>query len=345
MARKLVLAISRFVIPLSLIQFNAAAQELDMQALQKQIQVFTGVLQEGLELDTTPGFLGISSGRVTDVYLRNQGVLFEIRTPLANQRNRVSLNALASSIRGISGGTNPFEAMTRSPSASPVSERRVLSQASELAVQAAQNATETLNAIDYQATIEAAIREAYRRARMLRDIGGVEQDVAEDLGRELDSLDQQLQESLQQLRQLEDDAADTTAPTDDEADSQSLISEQQMQQLRRALQDLGDRSKQKAAELNELYEQAKAEYRQRWQQEIVAFEDSLFSLLCDYGATLRALPDDEHVSVKLIGLGADAELALPADRIHVVTKTDLQACQSGDLDWQSLRQRAVSYNY
>ena len=355
MTNRLILTFGLFSILLLPLADDVAAQQAEMPELRNQIQVFTGVLREGLGLDTSPGFLGISSGRVTSVYLQNQGVLFEIRTPLANQRNRVSLNALASSIRGISGGSNPFEAMVRSQAdrqapSRQASESRVLSEASELAMQAVQQTAETLRAIDYQASIDAAIRDAYRRVRMLQDIGSINDQAVVDLRREVDSLAQQLQERLQQLRELESvesvESDDTLASTTtDEAEARTLVNEQRIEQLRAALQQLGDQARQTAAELTVQYEQAKLEYRQRWQEEIVAFEESLFGLLCDYGATLRELPDDEHVTVVLLGLGADTEQDLPADRLHVVAKADLLACQSGELDWQALRQRADSYNY
>jgi len=342
MGNKFVLTLGIFSVFNLSLSGNVLAQEFELQNLRKQIQIFTGVLQEGLELDASPGFLGINSGRVTSVYLQNQGVLFEIRSPLANQRNRVSLNALASSIRGISGGANPFEAMRRSRSDPQAAESRVLSQTSELAVEAAQRAAESIRAIDYQSAIDAALREAYRGVRMLQDIGDLEEQDVTDLRGELDLLGKQLQESLQQLRQLEGGLDEQTAQT---GASTSQSREQQLEQLRTALEGLGGQARQKAAELNAQYEQAREGYRLRWQQEVVAFEDSLFSLLCDYGATLRDLPDDEHVSVLLIGLGADTEQALSADRLHVVVKSDLIACQSGELNWQALRQQAASYNY
>ena len=343
MNNRLILALFSFcMVPFS---SNTVAQEADSEELSKQIQIFTGVLQEGLDLDSTPGFLGISSGRVTNLYLRNQGVLFEVRTPLANQRNRVSLNALASSIRGISGVANPFEVMTRAQSGRPASASQGASQASTIVIEAAQNAAASLRAIDYQASVDAAMRDAYRGARMLQDIGGMDEQAVADLRQELDSLGQQLGESLQRLRQLESDVADNAEPGSTEAEPLSPGTEQRMEQLRLALEDLGEQAQQKSAELSEQYQQAKEEYRQRWQQDILAFEDSLFSVLCDYGATLRALPADEHVTVVLVGLGADTEQALPADRLHVVAKADLLSCQAGELDWQALRQRAASYNY
>ena len=56
-------------------QTGPNAQGVDLPELQRQIQVFSGVLKEGLALDTRNGFFDIHGGRVTHVYLQNQGVL------------------------------------------------------------------------------------------------------------------------------------------------------------------------------------------------------------------------------------------------------------------------------
>jgi hypothetical protein len=345
MVSKLVQRVALAVVPFCILNAKVVAQGVDLPELQRQIQVFSGVLMEGLELDAGTGFLGINSGRATHVYLQDQGVLFEIRTPLATQRNRVSLSALASSIRSISGNTNPFEVLTRQQAASSASQLRVPTQVNELSVQAAADAPAGSPVIDYQASVEAAIRDAFRGVRMLQEFDGISADAVSQLSQELDLLGQQLRENLRQLGQLQEVSPASAAVSSREPDAGLPGNQERIEQLQLALQDLNARARETAIEVNDRYEQAKAEYFQRWQQDIAAFEQSLFGLLCDYGATLRELPADEHVTVVLIGLGADAQEALPADKLHVVAKADLLACQAGELDWRGLQQRATSYAY
>lgn len=345
MVSKLVKSVAFAAVPLCIFQTKVAAQDVDLAELQRQIQVFSGVLTEGLELDTGTGFLGINSGRATHVYLQNQGVLFEIRTSLANQRNRVSLSALASSIRSISGNANPFEVMSQQQSAISSSQLRVPTPMTELAESAVTDAPASAPAIDYQTSVEAALRDAYRGVRMLQEFDGIAESTANQLGQELESLGQQVRDNLSQLAQLEEAPLASAAVANREPESQTTVNEQRMEQLQMTLQDLSTRAREMATEINDRYEQAKEEYYRRWQQDILAFEQSLFGLLCDYGATLRDLPEDEHVTVVLVGLGAGAQDALPADRLHVVAKADLLACQAAELDWQGLQQRAISYAY
>ena len=330
---------------LSLPLDNVAAQEPDLPELRQQIQIFSGILQEGLELNETPGFLGVNSGRVATVYLRHQGVVFEIRTPLANQRNRISLNALASSIRSLSGTTNPFEIMARQRSAGGPSANAELTQSDDLTDRSGPDAMESPSASDYQSTIDTAIRDAGRGARMLVEIEAIDDSALESLRQELDDLASQVRESLRQLRQFEDQESGNQLSADDGGLPQRIISPQQAGELQEALQQFAIQARQMAADLDERYQLARSEYQQQWRHKVGVFEDSLFGLLCDYGATLRELPESEHVTVVLVGLGADTDQALPANRIHVVTKRDLLACQSDDLDPQGLQQQAASYNY
>ena len=54
-----------------------------MRQLQRNIDIFGGVLEEALELNQGSGLFGMSLGGIDSTYLFGQGVVFEIRTPLA----------------------------------------------------------------------------------------------------------------------------------------------------------------------------------------------------------------------------------------------------------------------
>tara|TARA_B110000444_G_C18784521_1_gene569188 strand:+ start:609 stop:1028 length:420 start_codon:yes stop_codon:yes gene_type:complete len=98
-------------------------------------------------------------------------------------------------------------------------------------------------------------------------------------------------------------------------------------------------------QIEPLREQAEQAYTRQWQQDVVLFEDRLYRAMCDYGSTLRELPDDERVSIILTGLGAQGEDQRRADKIHVFNKADLQECQSGDISLTALRERSNQYSY
>ena len=67
--------------------------------------------------------------------------------------------------------------------------------------------------------------------------------------------------------------------------------------------------------------------------------------MCDFGASLRELPDNENISVILVGLGEDGEDNRRTDKVHVYSVADLRACQRGNIDALALRERASAYSY
>ncbi len=68
--------------------------------------------------------------------------------------------------------------------------------------------------------------------------------------------------------------------------------------------------------------------------------------MCNYGSTLRALPENESISVILKGLGEDEVNAnRRPDKVHVLSKIDVQQCQSGEIDVAELESRSAQYSY
>jgi len=95
-------------IALLLTTFNTAAQESRFEELQRSIGMFSGILEEVLKLDQRPGLFGLSLAGIENNYLLGQGVVFEIRTPLANRRNRISLASLNSAMQSLQFRPNPL---------------------------------------------------------------------------------------------------------------------------------------------------------------------------------------------------------------------------------------------
>ena len=82
----------------------------------------------------------------------------------------------------------------------------------------------------------------------------------------------------------------------------------------------------------------------QWQGELQSFEQKLFALVCDYGAALRALPDNEHLTLVLKGLGSENENRRE-DRIHVLAKEQLQGCLQGSVSSSALQSGALTYSF
>ena len=102
----------------------------------------------------------------------------------------------------------------------------------------------------------------------------------------------------------------------------------------------------KAEQLKRQTELAEQRYVERWHEDVSEFEESLYIAMCNYGATLRELPNDESISIILKGLGEDdANSNRQPDQVHVLSKIDVQECQNGAIDVAELRERSTQYSY
>ena len=87
---------------------TSQAQEVDLLLIRKELDSFTITLEEKLGFRDGAALFGMNRGTVNSVYLFDQGILLEIRTPLASARNRLQLTALQSAMRSLQI-ENPFE--------------------------------------------------------------------------------------------------------------------------------------------------------------------------------------------------------------------------------------------
>ncbi|WP_417659819.1 hypothetical protein [Pseudidiomarina sp.] len=124
------------------------------------------------------------------------------------------------------------------------------------------------------------------------------------------------------------------------------------QELETARKDLeAARSKLDAAQ-NELREatleirknmQERREQRnEKLQQQVAEFERTMAETLCDYGVTLKALPNNENVSFVLEGAGNKD--AGGRDKIYIFSKSSLSNCQGND-GVNDLLAKAVTYSF
>lgn len=92
-------------------------------------------------------------------------------------------------------------------------------------------------------------------------------------------------------------------------------------------------------EIEEKSEQRKAKRAEQLQQRLTNFEQTMAATLCDYGRTLRALPNDEHVSFVIEGVGDSTQGG--NDKIYVFTKQQLEKCS----DASDLLSKATTYSF
>ena len=331
---------------------SATAQVPQLEELQRNIELFSGVLEDALDFGESKGLFGLSLGGIESTYLIGQGVVLEVRTPLANSRNRLSLASLNSAMQTLQVRGNPFETLALSQSL-PSSASASSAQASPVMALRSQSADSTslytqmmerVANIDYSLAVNNAIQQATESARSLRSLGSVDDGDYEELRADIEGLRTEMGKKMQGLRELEVQIRESAvqAIADSNPEEQMRL---KLDTVIAQIEPLREQAVAKAMELRLRSELAEQAYTQRWQQDVVVFEDKLYQAMCDYGSTLRELPSDERVSIILTGLGEQGEDQRRTDKIHVFNKADLQECQSDDISVATLRERSTHYSY
>ena len=330
---------------------SATAQAPQLEGLQRNIDIFSGVLEDALDFEESKGLFGLSLGGIESTYLIGQGVVLELRTPLANSRNRLSLASLNSAMQTLQVRGNPFEALALSQSraqslssSAPASPVMALRNQSADSTSAYNQMMERVANVDYSLAVNNAIQQATESARSLRSLGSIDEGDYAELRAEIEGLRAEMGEKMQDLREIEAQITESTS----QAITQSNIEEElrlKLNTVMAQIEPLREQAVAKAAQLRRRSEQAEQAYTQQWQQDVVMFEDKLYQAMCDYGSTLRELPRDERVSIILTGLGVQGADQRRTDKIHVFNKADLQACQSDDISVATLRERSNQYSY
>ena len=105
--------ISVFGVLLFGLSATATSQEVVLEDLRKNISIFSGVLEDALDLQQSNNIFNTSSGNIAATYLHKQGVILEVRSPLANRRNRLSLGSFRESLLRLQSNRNPFATVNR----------------------------------------------------------------------------------------------------------------------------------------------------------------------------------------------------------------------------------------
>ncbi|MYA36286.1 MAG: hypothetical protein F4030_02610 [Gammaproteobacteria bacterium] len=286
--------------------FPAVAQEDLYDPLKRNVEAFTGMLEQALELDG--GLFGLGGERIDSMYLAGHGLVLEVRSNLANARSQLNLVVLNNSVLALRQGDNPFAMLAR------------------------QSEDEAEDAVD------TAISQAGEYARILRDADGVDDDSFEQLRVEIESLRQENRDGVERLRELTEELSASAL-------EQGERFEQALSELTAEMGQLRERAEEMADELREQSESAQLERAERWQQDVASLELRLTGAMCEYGASLRELPSNENVTVILNGLGDESSGGGRADLVHTFSKSDLLACAEGDIDPALLGERSGRYSY
>ena len=309
------------VVSLAIAQPTAEALERSRQ----ELGVFSDLLSVGLGLDEPGGLFGMNVGSIQSRYLFGQGAYLEIRSPLANRRQRLSLAALSSTMRDLQSSQNPFSRFSAAPSsqaldAGTADSALVASLASRI------------QDVDYELIVSSALRQASEAAEALRSLEGIDDATYADIREELAELRRDLQANLSEMSEAvaRANSVPTGAP-----DAVAVPLSERIAMLRQIAQ-------QKAEELGEQLEQAQSDYQQRWFAEREAFERALYASACTASEHLVSFADSETLAIVLSGLG-DEGARLRPDRMHMLSIAELRRCASGAIAPSDIS--AVVYSY
>lgn len=337
---------------LSLPVLPASAQNLseaELDEMRRNIGVFSGVLRESLGFNEPRGVFSPRTGDVQGSYLAGQGIVLEVTTPLqSDRRSTSSMHSFNSALEDLSSqlGNLITGGVISRPDIEAMRDSMALSLRSDEIAAFYREQMQHLSALLDIPAIEQALTSATASAHNLRSLGAIDPEEMERLNQQLRDLREQLAQRLAEteaLRQeIREQALQTNALPSEEIQQGW---QQAREQLEIQVASLRDQIAEQAQVLRERNDTLETERRVRWQADVTQLEERVFVVLCDYASGLRALPADERLTVVLTGLGASSENARKHDRIHVINKSDLLACQRGDLAPEGMRSNAVSYDF
>ena len=303
-----------------LIAGTAIAQPSDdaLERSRQELGVFSDLLSAGLGLDEPGGLFGMNVGTIQSRYLFGQGAYLEIRSPLANRRQRLSLAALGSTLRDLQSSQNPFARFSAAPNP-----QALTADAADSELVA--SLTSRIQDVDYELIVSTALRQASEAADALRALEGIDEATYADIRGELAKLRQELQANLATMHAMLDGA--------DLSGDESLSAR---------IAPLRELAQQRAEELGEQLEKAQAEYAQRWYAERELFEQALYASACKASDQLLSFADSESLAIVLAGLG-DEGVRMRSDRVHILPIVELRQCAIGAID--STEIKAVVYSY
>lgn len=294
----------------------SVANEQQRTELQQQLEIMNSILNTAL--GQQQGQQRRQRPQLDATYLAGQGVVY--RLPLGQHRQ----------FRWINGDGADIEAfeVILAPEAPMVPDAPVIDDGEAL-----QSQVREVEVIIEHADIE-------RDGEKIRMKGGrMFTEAQREVAEEMREAALKMAELRRQMRDLERTAAQASGQAKQEV-------QQQLEQLQAELAKAREQMAEAREALREAQGEMKVQVRERREaqakqraERVAQTEQVLVATLCDYGATLRALPDDEHVSVVLVGAGAQGK-----DKIHVFRKRDLSQCKAGK-GASDLLSKATTYSF
>ncbi len=159
-----------------------------------------------------------------------------------------------------------------------------------------------------------------------------------DLQQKRMQLERQLYDIERDKRNIEFNRQLTEISKDEQKELQQL--NQQQQQTRQQLDKITAEADKAKADLEKQQAAEVAEAARQTTEMISRVGEQFSAMLCDYGASLRELPDNEHVSLQLTNLSRS-----PEKYYWVVKKSDINQCITGKTNPKGLQAKIRHYKF
>lgn len=126
-------------------------------------------------------------------------------------------------------------------------------------------------------------------------------------------------------------------------EGEQSLSEADRQELTAKAEAFGKKMSVAAEKIKTRMEKAQAESLKQWDARMKPFMDTFLQTVCEYGASLRSLPNGEHLTVVFRGASRTSEGV--SDLVYVFDKADLLACRDGQITVSQLQNKAEQYTY
>ncbi len=172
------------------------------------------------------------------------------------------------------------------------------------------------------------------RTRYLTIVRGVSREIREamrDVRRERRDIQRQIRENEIKMIHEEGEASR------EEINDKVMALSEKLAELEKKEEKLNARLREAHEQARARREEAREKMRKARQERQRAAEDTVLRTLCDYGSTLKNLPDDEHVSIVF-----EEFPSADGDTVYVFKRRDVARCTGGA---DKLKEQAVSYRF
>lgn len=312
MMKKILTAIS-----LALLTNLPAVAKTDLVAIDKELEIMSSILHTALKQSAGNG--GIRYRSISAQYLARQGVVFDV-----NSSSRGAHRNFDDFPQHFIVAPEPF---------APIDVQEIEQQVEEAIEQVEETEWE-----EWGDFVGDALRGSMQALEATRDH-------LRDLQNQERELSYEQREVEREKRELEFESRNT------EGDREAKTLEKRREKLEKQARRIKERRAAIAERAEKIEKEKKvkrearlAEYRENTKAFLANFEGEVADSLCRYGAGLRALPENEHVSFVLSSFG-DGTPGEKKDRIYVFSYKDIRSCVSEKIDTNELLTKAETYAF